>query len=270
MISGIAAPASGQPVVYWEERARRFATEGDGLAAVCSYGMPAFYNRVIHSCQRLALEPWLRVPPGTSVLDVGCGVGRWSRELASRGARVTGIDLSPTMIAQAKRRAAVQGVAERCRFLVQDLAALDAGQRFDLVLSVTVLQHILEPQALRAAVQRMVAHLAQGGTLIVLEAAPNRAVENCDSPIFRARQRSAYLRLFADCGLRVRAITGVDPAPFKTWLWPYLPRLPQRLRTAALAVVTGLSFPIDVLFGRRAVGHSWHVVFILQRARDPL
>ena len=115
-----------RPALYWEERARRFATEGDGLAAVCSYGMPAFYNRMIHTCQRLALEPWLRVRRGTSVLDVGCGVGRWSRELACRGARVTGIDLSPTMIAQAKRRAAAQGVAGRCRFLVQDLALLDA------------------------------------------------------------------------------------------------------------------------------------------------
>jgi SAM-dependent methyltransferase len=180
---------------------------------------------------------------------------------------VTGIDLSPTMIAQAKQRAAAQGVAERCRFLVQDLALLDAGQRFDLILGVTVLQHILDPQALRHAMQRMVAHLAEGGTVILLEAAPNRAVENCDSSIFRARQRSAYLRLFADCGLRVRAISGVDPAPFKTWLWPYLPRLSQRLRTAALAVVTALSIPIDVPFGRRAVERSWHAVFILERAR---
>ena len=189
---GIPARASYQPRVYWEERARRFAIEGNALAAVCSYGMPAFYNRVIHCCQRLALEPWLRVRPGTSVLDVGCGVGRWSRELASRGARVTGVDLSPTMIAQAKQRAAAQGVAERCRFLVQDLAVLDAGQKFDLVLGVTVLQHILDPQALRAAMQRMVAHLTEGGTVILLEAAPNRTVENCDSSIFRARRRSAY------------------------------------------------------------------------------
>ena len=258
---------SCQSLVYWEERARRFATEGDGLAAVCSYGMPAFYNRVIHYCQRLALEPWLRVRPGTSVLDIGCGVGRWSRELASRGARVTGIDLSPTMIAEAKRRATAQGVAEHCRFLVQDLAVLDAGQRFDLVLSVTVLQHILEPQGLRAALQRMVDHLTEGGTLILLEAAPNRAVANCDTSIFRARQRSDYLRLFADCGLRVRAITGVDPAPFKVWLWPYLPQLTRRVRTAALAVVTALSIPIDVLFGRSAVEHSWHAIFILERAR---
>ena len=32
---------------YWEERARRFAADGAGLAAVCSFGMPLFYNRAI-------------------------------------------------------------------------------------------------------------------------------------------------------------------------------------------------------------------------------
>ena len=38
-----------------------------------------------------------RVQAAARVLDVGCGVGRWSRRLAKRGAQVTGIDLSPTM-----------------------------------------------------------------------------------------------------------------------------------------------------------------------------
>ena len=252
------------PSAYWEQRARRYAVEGEGLAAVCSYGMPAFYNKAIHLGQQLALEPWLRLTGGTKVLDVGCGVGRWSRRLAARGAEVTGIDLSPTMISEARRRAAADGVAQHCRFLVQDLAVLDAGEEFDVVLGVTVLQHIVDAEALRTVVQRMAAHLKVGGTLIMLEAAPNRADDSCDSPIFRARPRSAYLRLFADCGLHLRAITGVDPAPFRHWLLPYLPRLTQGLRTAALALATALSVPIEVLFGRRAVKHSWHTVFILQ------
>ena len=38
---------------YWEARARRFAADGAGLAAVCSFGMPYFYNRTIDLCQRL-------------------------------------------------------------------------------------------------------------------------------------------------------------------------------------------------------------------------
>lgn len=265
-VEGIPAPESYRPSAYWEDRARRFATEGDGLAAVCSYGMPAFYNRMIHFCQRLALAPWFRVAPGTRVLDVGCGVGRWSRLLAARGARVTGIDLSPTMIAQARRRAAGAGLSSRCEFLVQDSATLDAGEKFDLVLGVTVLQHILDPIALRTAMQRMADHLAASGRMILLEAAPTYIADRCNTTVFRARHRNLYLRLFDECGLRVRAITGVDPAPFKTWLLPHLPRLPRRLSIAALAVVTALSVPIDALFGRLAVERSWHAVFVLERA----
>jgi hypothetical protein len=38
---------SDQRDSYWEERARRFATDGEGLAAVCSYGVPGFCNRMI-------------------------------------------------------------------------------------------------------------------------------------------------------------------------------------------------------------------------------
>lgn len=251
---------------YWEERACRFGLQGDGLAAVCSYGMPAFYNRLIDWCQRLALRRWLRVRPGARVLDVGCGVGRWSCRLAARGASVTGIDLSPTMIEQAGRRAAAQGVAARCRFFAQNLAALELHGRFDLILGVTVLQHILEPESLRAAVQRLASHLAPNGRLILLEAAPARAVTRCNSAIFEARPRLEYRRLFAACGLTVETVTGVDPAPFKARLLPLLPRIPRALRGPALAAVTLLSIPIDVPFGRIAVGRSWHAVFVLKRA----
>ena len=67
-VRGIPAPQLYQPSTYWEERARRFAGEGAGLAAVCAYGMPEFYNRAIHVGQRLALGPWLKVKPGITCL----------------------------------------------------------------------------------------------------------------------------------------------------------------------------------------------------------
>jgi hypothetical protein len=73
-----------------------------------------------------------------------------------------------------------------------------------------------------------------------------------------------YLRLFAESGLRVRRITGVDAAPFRTLLLPHLPRLPRSVAIGALAFATALSLPIDALFGRLAVERSWHAVFLLE------
>jgi 2-polyprenyl-3-methyl-5-hydroxy-6-metoxy-1,4-benzoquinol methylase len=253
-----------RPAEYWEDRARRFAVEGDGLAAVCSYGMPGFYNRLIDFCQRRALAPWLRPAPGTRILDVGCGVGRWSRLLASRGACVTGVDLSPTMIAEARRRASVDGMAGHCHFVVQDSANLDVPGCFDMVLCVTVLQHILDVDALRSALRRMADHLVPGGRLVILEAAPTRVANRCNTFVFTARQRAFYLDLFRECGFTVRSVSGVDPAPFKMWLLPHVPRLPHSLRLPALALATALSAPVDALCGRLLTERSWHAVFVLQ------
>jgi SAM-dependent methyltransferase len=54
---------------------------------------------------------------GAAVLDAGCGSGAQARWLLDRGADVTGIDLSPRMIEEARRRCGDQG-----RFFVADLA----------------------------------------------------------------------------------------------------------------------------------------------------
>jgi len=51
------------------------------------------------------------LPTGSHFLDVGCGVGRHSLELARRGYRVTGVDLSPGMLEQARRSAQAESLA---------------------------------------------------------------------------------------------------------------------------------------------------------------
>jgi 2-polyprenyl-3-methyl-5-hydroxy-6-metoxy-1,4-benzoquinol methylase len=255
---------------YWERRAQRFATEREGLAAVCSYGMPEFYNRSIQFCQRLALARWLKIDPlpkeRVKALDVGCGVGRWSRVLAVQGARVTGVDISPTMTAEAARR--TQGLD--CRFVVADLANFDTGERHSLVVGVTVLQHILDDDAFRSAIRNLARHLAPGGRMVLLEAAPTRRVKRCDTAIFTARGMDAYLEAFAAAGLKLDAITGVDPAPFKTWFLPYFKRLPRPFALAGLAAATALALPIDALLGRVLARASWHKVFVLSHGHDQI
>jgi len=226
--------------------------------------MPAFYNTYIHFCQHRALMPWLRIAAGTRVLDVGCGVGRWSRLLAHQGGKVTGVDIAPSMLEEARRRAEEEGVGEHYRFVESNLSELYLHEEFSLIIGVTVLQHILDPEQFQSAINRIALHLSPKGRIVLMEVAPSDAEPSCDSPIFNARTEADYLNAFHQAGLRVVSISGVDPAPFKTRFLPHYKRLPRSLAYASLLAVTALSFPIDYFFGRRLAKQSWHKVFVLE------
>ena len=70
--------------------------------------------------------------PGDSVLDVCCGSGRHALELARRGYRVTGIDVSAEAIAYARQTAADEGLAVDLR--VGDMRALPTDVQADLAI----------------------------------------------------------------------------------------------------------------------------------------
>lgn len=113
---------------------------------------------------RLALER-AGIAPGQRVLDVGCGCGQTSLELAGRvgpTGRVTGIDLSAEMLAVAARRAREAGLAN-LRFEVADAQteALAAGG-FDRVFSRFGVMFFADPEAAFASLRRS---LADGGCL---------------------------------------------------------------------------------------------------------
>ena len=65
-----------------------------------------------------------RSPPCGRALDLGCGRGHWSVELASRGWQVTGVDLVPAAVEAARERAKKAGAA--VRFVEGDMTALRA------------------------------------------------------------------------------------------------------------------------------------------------
>jgi SAM-dependent methyltransferase len=71
----------------------------------------------------------LALPPGARVLDVGCGVGRHSLELARRGYRPLGVDISAGMLGAGRRTAAAEGLA--VEFVQCDARRLDFGPTFD-------------------------------------------------------------------------------------------------------------------------------------------
>jgi 2-polyprenyl-3-methyl-5-hydroxy-6-metoxy-1,4-benzoquinol methylase len=250
-------------VSFWEARARRFAGEGQGLRAICSYAMPAFYNWSIDVTQRRALRALLdSIVPGTRVLDVGCGVGRWSRELAQRGAVVTGVDLSENMLIEARRRTREAGLSGSCSFLCGDISQLNLEGDFDLILGVTVLQHVLDEARMRDSIVRLARRLRSGGRCVLLEAAPTRPHRKADTATFHARPLDVYVDAVRQAGLHIEDIRGVDPMPFKLWVVPRFRRWPRIPALAALAVATACALPLDLLTARRLTPWSWHKIIV--------
>ena len=96
--------------------------------------------------------------PAGSVLDAGCGTGRVAVELACRGREVVGVDSDPSMLAVARQH--------DLPWVEADLATLDLGRSFDLVVCAGNVMVFLAPGTEAEVVRRLAAHLAPGGLLV--------------------------------------------------------------------------------------------------------
>ncbi len=139
-------------------------------------------------------------PAGSSVLEVGCGVGAQTVTLAERspGARFMSIDLSAQSIAEAKRKAAAAGLSN-VEFRQADVFALpfDAAS-FDHVFVCFLLEHLARPIE---AVVHLKQVLRPGGTITVIEGDHGSAYFHPDS---------AAAREAIDCLVKLQRAAGGD------------------------------------------------------------
>lgn len=113
---------------------------------------------------------------GERILDLGCGTGRLTAEIAATGADVVGIDQSPEMISEARAQ------FRDLHFEVGDARHLPFERQFDAVFSNAVLHWIIEPELVVRGVAkalapggRFVAEFGGKGNVRRLLAAINRA-----------------------------------------------------------------------------------------------
>ncbi|MBF8260899.1 MAG: methyltransferase protein [candidate division NC10 bacterium] len=199
-------------------------------------------------------QTWLDysgVRPGDRVLDVGCGTGVVTRDLAQRvghQGQVVGIDPSTRLIQEALRRMEEKGVKGRIEFRCADVAALPFPDgSFDLVVASAVFGHIPNGPEVLAEMVR-VARLA--GTVVAFDHDIDMIVINAADRDLTRRIIHAYCDRYFTSGwagrelyatFREAALEEIQVLPLmhtSTQFEPYWKRMVERLST--VAVKTGV------------------------------
>jgi 2-polyprenyl-6-hydroxyphenyl methylase / 3-demethylubiquinone-9 3-methyltransferase len=102
-------------------------------------------------CDARALRPF----EGLRLLDIGCGGGLVAEPMARLGFAVTGIDAAAPAIDVAREHAAASGLAIDYRFATAE-QIVAAGERFDAVLALEILEHVADREAFFAAIGALV------------------------------------------------------------------------------------------------------------------
>ncbi|MHB8576694.1 MAG: class I SAM-dependent methyltransferase [Dehalococcoidia bacterium] len=268
------------PASYWRAAAQSLdASRRSSLTAVIYTGAPNWHNRLVDRDQRRAVDWALRrggLLRDARALDIGAGSGRWSARLARRSARVVSLDLTLPMLQYGRRSGAIEtpvsGSAAQLPF---------RSASFDLVLSVTVLQHIPAVDQAQA-----VAELARvcrpGGTAVLVE-----LIDAADPSVIVFPRPVAWWRdEFAGHGLKLVALGGQEFQPLARSLRSLRQRLGHDWRAPApvshrasmargrrplisrgIALINGVSYVLEPALAA-VLPARWarHGVFVFRKA----
>jgi ubiquinone/menaquinone biosynthesis C-methylase UbiE len=180
--------------------------------------------------------------PGSRVLDLGGGPGRYAIELAKRGHRVVLADLSPALLEQARARVAASDVQHLVES-IDEVSATDLGRyadrSFDAALSFGPVYHLVsEVERLQSA--RELARVVRPDGLAFVAFVPR--VSGVAGLIERAARRKGQVSAET---LRVAATSGVfrngSDAGFQEGYYPRAGELEALLRAAGFEVLTTIS-----------------------------
>ena len=113
------------------------------------------FHGVIHRRYELTFELCGEGLTGKRALDIGCGSGRYSIELARRGAEVKGLDFAPAMVELAAKMADEAGVDECCHFEQCDFLSWNQPHDFDICLGIGFFDYIEHPGAFLDRIYRL-------------------------------------------------------------------------------------------------------------------
>lgn len=169
---------------------------------------------------RALLTSWLPADlAGVRVLDAGCGPGTLAIELAARGAHVVAVDLSPTLVALARERAAAVPHAGRITWRVGDMLAPALGPA-DFVVAMDSLLHYEADDAARA-LEVFAARAACGVLATFAPASPLLRAMRAAGRAFPRGDRAPAIVPVGEHALRAAVERRADVlgSPMYGWCW---------------------------------------------------
>lgn len=129
---------------------------------------------------------------GGSVLELGSGTGHKLIPIAADGHPCTGLERSPAMLGEARRKAAERGV--EVEWVQGDMRELDLGRTFDLVvIAANSLLHLQTSEELVGCLRSVRRHLAPGGRLVLDVFNPSVRMLALADGVRRRRETSSYV-----------------------------------------------------------------------------
>ena len=168
------------PDWQWNEM-QQVGTDYADLNEIATYDQRMAAFRKVDAENREILD-MLQLPPGSAVLEIGCGTGHFSRAAAAAGLHATAIDVSAQMLDYVRQKALSDGgftiATQHAGFLTMDFP----GAHFDAVVSGAALHHL--PDAWKFVALRNIAQaLVPGGQFIlrdvVFTVAEGESPETC-------------------------------------------------------------------------------------------
>ncbi|HEX8059702.1 MAG TPA: methyltransferase domain-containing protein [Cyclobacteriaceae bacterium] len=139
------------------------------------------------------LQPILR--PGMKVLDVGCGTGSITKDIAEHVSFITGIDNTEKFITAGKENF---GRVRNMELIAIDLFQFEPKEKFDLIVSARTMQWLSDvPNALL----KMKSMLKQGGTLSILDYNHTKVEWTPEPPLIMRKFYSAFLKWRSEAGM---------------------------------------------------------------------